>query len=217
MSIFEIFLFITCSVLSIYLFSHRKALRNVKQKNTHIYGLLTVSNKKLAELQSTVEELSKYKHILNVELYVEEKKRQSEVQTSDASMAAKDILIKANTESIRVKLVADNYSTEKVQTAEAEAKKIAGSAMDALKNSERYEKTAQAMKNIIEGYGDKYIIPTHKYGIASADAMILNMFLSSSIPLLITADLEMAHCVLSENRFDKIVFLPDSLAYSNLD
>lgn len=51
-----------------------------------------------------------------------------------------------------------------------------------------------------------------KYGIASADAMILNMFLSSNIPLLLTSDVEMAKCVLNEVRNDKSVFLPDSLA-----
>ena len=29
-----------------------------------------------------------------------------------------------------------------------------------MQNSKEFEKTAKAMKNIIEGYGDKYLIPT---------------------------------------------------------
>lgn len=37
---------------------------------------------------------------------------------------------------------------------------IAGSAFEALRNAERYEQVAKAMKNLIEGYGDQYVIPS---------------------------------------------------------
>lgn len=50
-----------------------------------------------------------------------------------------------------------------------------------------------------------------KYGIASSDAMILNMFLCSKIPVLLTADLEMAEAVLKESKSQKRIFVPDSL------
>jgi predicted nucleic acid-binding protein len=50
-----------------------------------------------------------------------------------------------------------------------------------------------------------------RYGIASADAMILNMFLCSKIPALITADVEMAECAIKESKGSKRVFVPDSL------
>ena len=33
-------------------------------------------------------------------------------------------------------------------------------AFDALRNAERYEQVAKAMKNLIEGYGDQYVIPS---------------------------------------------------------
>ena len=48
------------------------------------------------------------------------------------------------------------------------------------------------------------------YGISSADAMILNMFLCSKIPILLTADLEMADCAVKESKGTKQVFVPDS-------
>lgn len=48
------------------------------------------------------------------------------------------------------------------------------------------------------------------YGISSADAMILNMFLCSKIPILVTADLEMADCAMRESKDTKKVFVPDS-------
>ncbi len=50
-----------------------------------------------------------------------------------------------------------------------------------------------------------------RYGIASVDAMILNMFLCSKIPALLTADLEMAECAAKESKGTKKVFAPDSL------
>ena len=49
-----------------------------------------------------------------------------------------------------------------------------------------------------------------RYGLASFDAMIVNMFLCSRIQLLLTADLEMADCVSKESKGFKLVFVPDS-------
>lgn len=48
-----------------------------------------------------------------------------------------------------------------VDAANIKAKEIAGGAYEIMKNATLYEHTAKAMKNIIRGYGDQYIIPTH--------------------------------------------------------
>ena len=50
-----------------------------------------------------------------------------------------------------------------------------------------------------------------RYGIASNDSMILNMFLCSKIPILLTADLEMAEVLDKEAHKAKTVFVPDSI------
>jgi hypothetical protein len=50
-------------------------------------------------------------------------------------------------------------SSRIVSDAKLAAKGIAGGAYDAMANSSLYEKTAKAMKNVIKGYGDEYIIP----------------------------------------------------------
>lgn len=50
-----------------------------------------------------------------------------------------------------------------------------------------------------------------RYGIASSDAMILNMFLCSKISVLLTADLEMAEVAEKESNGQKQIFIPDSL------
>jgi hypothetical protein len=49
-----------------------------------------------------------------------------------------------------------------------------------------------------------------RYGIGSSDAMIVNMFLCSKMPVLLTADTEMAECVLRDSNGAKRVFIPDS-------
>jgi len=48
-----------------------------------------------------------------------------------------------------------------VADAEKRAKEIAGEAHDALRDKQLLERATEAMRNIIEGYGDRYIIPTH--------------------------------------------------------
>jgi hypothetical protein len=48
-----------------------------------------------------------------------------------------------------------------VSNAEKRAREIAGDAYDALRDKQLLERATEAMRNIIEGYGDKYIIPTH--------------------------------------------------------
>lgn len=48
-----------------------------------------------------------------------------------------------------------------IETANKRAEEIAGNAYKALQDATHYESTAKAMKNIIEGYGDQYIIPSY--------------------------------------------------------
>lgn len=43
--------------------------------------------------------------------------------------------------------------------ARAKAEEIAGGAWEAKENAEQYEATVKAMKNIIKGYGDEYLVP----------------------------------------------------------
>jgi hypothetical protein len=64
--------------------------------------------------------------------------------------------------------------------AEKRAEQIGGDAYRALREKEMLEKAAEAMRNTIEGYGDRYLIPTHsllddlavEFGYASAGAAL---------------------------------------------
>jgi hypothetical protein len=48
-----------------------------------------------------------------------------------------------------------------VAEAEKRAQQIGGDAYTALRDKQTLEQAAQAMRNIIEGYGDRYLVPTH--------------------------------------------------------
>jgi hypothetical protein len=76
-------------------------------------------------------------------------KKKIKEDEKDAKIKYDEILSQAT---IQAKIIIDS--------AESNAKNIAGNAYLAMKNSEHYENTAKAMKNIIDGYGDKYLIPT---------------------------------------------------------
>ena len=48
-----------------------------------------------------------------------------------------------------------------VADAERRAEKIGGDAYSALREKEMLEQAAEAMRNTIDGYGDRYLVPTH--------------------------------------------------------
>jgi hypothetical protein len=80
---------------------------------------------------------------------------ESTEQTSAARMEARKLRDEARSvlesASIQAKAI--------VEAANQRAETIAGSAYEAMKNAELYEQTVRAMKNLISGYGDAYLIP----------------------------------------------------------
>jgi len=48
-----------------------------------------------------------------------------------------------------------------VEAAERRAEQIGGDAYVALRDKEGLERAAEAIRNVVEGYGDRYVIPTH--------------------------------------------------------
>lgn len=61
------------------------------------------------------------------------------------------------------KIISDAHHTEKeiIDAAHVRATEIAGSAFAAKDNAETYTKTAEAMRNVINGYGNEYLKPTY--------------------------------------------------------
>jgi chromosome segregation ATPase len=89
-------------------------------------------------------------------------------ELEQASISANAIKTQANIDANAFKQNAvaqlDNATKESkiiIDLAEKKAQDIAGDAYKAMQNATELEKTAKAMKNIIDGYGDRYLIPTY--------------------------------------------------------
>jgi hypothetical protein len=89
-------------------------------------------------------------------------------ELNEARISANTIKAQANVDASAIKQTADvilvNATKEAkiiIDVAEQKAEEIAGNAYKAMQNATEFEKTAKAMKNIIEGYGDKYLVPTY--------------------------------------------------------
>lgn len=90
-------------------------------------------------------------------LLLEDAQLQAQAAAAEAKQAAKDSLAEAQ----NLLDYATNQAAEIVDAAEKKAVDIAGSAYDAAQNAWAYEQVAAAMKNTIDGYGDRYLAPAH--------------------------------------------------------
>jgi hypothetical protein len=139
---------------------------------------LTAAASEMTFLKSWVDELSVYQSIIDAE------KRTREI-LDEANGQATEILATARQDAAQVKqkveavlshaqaeldkvsgMVAAERARARdeaeriVNQALEEARRVAGSALDAKENAERYTKIARAMRNVIEGYGSRYVVPT---------------------------------------------------------
>lgn len=65
---------------------------------------------------------------------------------------------------------ANQQASQIIQDANQRAEQIAGDAYRALKEADRLKEVATAMKNVVEGYGDRYLKPTYSLLDELADA-----------------------------------------------
>ena len=141
-------------------------------------------------LQEQLQVFSKYQGILDAEARASEIRSEAERSAEDILAAARRTAESLRSEARRAQEAAGedaravrtraandvaelrqkadallaNAATEArhiVEAANKRAEEIAGNAVVAMQNAERLEQTAKAMKNVIEGYGDQYVVPTH--------------------------------------------------------
>ena len=98
---------------------------------------------------------------------VERLKNDAEDKAKEIIDSAEKIAHDSKDSSKRTRERADGLLVEATENAKkilseanVRAQEIAGEAIEAKKNADLYENTAKAMKNIIEGYGDLYLVPT---------------------------------------------------------
>ncbi len=127
---------------------------------------LDAAQSEIARLSAAYERLRKWEAAEDAAGKAAELERLNKESVASAKAEAKRLLDKAERESDEARSEArrtmDSATTravEIVRAAEARAQEIAGDAYKAMNNAALYEKTARAMKNIVEGYGDEYLVP----------------------------------------------------------
>jgi hypothetical protein len=144
------------------------SLRQIELEKQDLSNKMATLNSKLADLQNQNSALSKYQEILDVELKMQEIVSLAEKKAEAMIFAAEELSRDANKDASGMKQsaisIVENAIAEAkniIQEANKKAQEIAGDAYKALQNASEYTKTVKAMRNIIEGYGDKYLIPTY--------------------------------------------------------
>ena len=116
--------------------------------------------------RTDTEHLKKYTPIKNVEDEVERIKLISEQELEKANEESRIIILEAKRDAKEIRAKAEDklnqsqkISSKVEKDALIKAEEIAGEAWKAKENAEQYKETVKAMKNIIKGYGDEYLIP----------------------------------------------------------
>jgi len=88
---------------------------------------------------------------------VESAKQAADVEKREAQERAREIYKQAE-----VLMVQTNAEASKLlATAEARAREVGGEAYEALQSKAALEQAVRAIGNVIDGYGDRYVVPTH--------------------------------------------------------
>lgn len=139
-----------------------------QQENLALLSRVDRQGQENTALQNRVDALSKYQTIIDAEVHARELNAQAEsvfaqskiaaaVELHEAKRMAKEELITSEMEMASARATASRI----VEAANKRAEEIAGDAYSAMNRAKEFADTAKAMKNIIEGYGDAYIVPTY--------------------------------------------------------
>lgn len=113
------------------------------------------SNDVVFSLNMKLKALSVYKEMPDAFVELENKRIELGEQIIEARKKSNDITAESNLVLKQARERADKVLAD----ADKQAEQIAGDAWKAKHRSEEFRKTAQAMENIIKGYGDEYLIP----------------------------------------------------------
>lgn len=168
----------------------RDALTKLSLDHSHLSTVKNELDLRVAELVREVERLSPFSGVADTDAhikqlidetdsYVKQVKTAAEVALIDAKETAEAILSRAQDDAADIRKKANQDASQKreksdgliaaanrqaeqlIKDAEQRAAQIAGDAYKALQEADQLEKTAKAMRNLIEGYGDSYLKPTY--------------------------------------------------------
>jgi F0F1-type ATP synthase membrane subunit b/b' len=150
-----------------------------KHYEAEAYKVIEAYRTQLEKALRDLDELRKYASLLDAEAETRRTLSEALVEANTLRKQAQTLIEQARTASEserlrateQVKLIYEQADARLnqairdagriVANAEGSAKEIAGEAYDALRDKQLLERAIQAMRNITEGYGDKYIMPSH--------------------------------------------------------
>lgn len=167
----ELLFFLACLALIWLFLKLRKALQSSKELTQAVSqrdSKISAQEKVLTELLRKNDALAKYQVIIDAEVRAQEilseandalnqAKVKIATEKQEASQAAKDAIAKAEQRLV----AAGAEAASIIATAQKRAEEIAGDAYSAMNRAKEFQDTATAIKNIIDGYGDRYIVPTY--------------------------------------------------------
>lgn len=156
-------------------------------------------NDKINQLGQEVQSLAPYANVRDTAAECERIRQESRDLQRNATLSAAQIVATANEEATKIRAAAkietedlkklltldaknkrdraeqelaeaNRRATQVINDAKKRAEEIAGDALRALQDAEALQATAAAMKNVIEGYGDRYLKPSYSLLDELADA-----------------------------------------------
>ncbi|MCP3058849.1 DUF4041 domain-containing protein [Myxococcus sp. K38C18041901] len=132
------------------------------------------SERQLSTLRERNRVLEKYQGIIDVEAHVvtirAEAQKKADAVLASASEDSVSLLSRADADAAAIRKRADavladasGEASRLIESASKRAQEIAGEAFTAIQKAKQLEQTATAMRNVIEGYGDRYLVPS--YGV----------------------------------------------------
>lgn len=109
------------------------------------------------QLQQALHELKRFQGIIDAEAEAERVSAETKSERERLLQVAQSRVEQAEMRLAQAIADADKI----VGNAKSQALEVAGDALEALGKAKQYAEAARAMKNIIEGYGDAYIVPTY--------------------------------------------------------
>lgn len=150
-------------------------ITELERKNASLskYEVIVDAQAKAEEVITEAKKISKLivvdakKELEDAATTANEIRTQAQKELDEAAISARSIKVQAKTDAANFKQnaidVLNKANVEAnliIEKANARAHEIAGDAYKAMQNTAELESTAKAMKNIIIGYGTKYLVPT---------------------------------------------------------
>jgi hypothetical protein len=139
---------VEAEVIRIRNIAHSEASEIIRSANTRAQEIVIETTRDMTRAKEEAKSIRAEARTVReaAKTYSETTKLKAEAVLEEAKGKANDIVAEAQ---------------KIINSAHKKAEDIAGDAYTAMRNAEDWKKTAEAMKNIIEGYGDKYLKPTY--------------------------------------------------------